>query len=245
MRTNLRWCSDGFEFTCWNGEIVRGAFVIDAHDREIIAWRAVTGGGISGSDVRDMMLEAVEARFGTARAPSPIEWLSDNGSPYTAKDTRRFAGQLNIAPVSRAGREPREQRDLRSLRQNAEARLCPRESAAGRRQGARPDRRMVRGLQRQPSSFWATDALATRVQTRPQTRRGVRSIRGQHLGPGATEPIAVGHTRRLPWKMRAFRKGDWRYLYHSAVRWIGAQAGHRGDSCDRRLQPSTLGSSGA
>lgn len=98
MRSNLRWCSDGFEFTCWNGEIVRGAFVIDAHDREIIAWRAVTGGGISGSDVRDIMLEAVEARFGTTRAPSPIEWLSDNGSPYTAKDTRRFAGQLNLAP---------------------------------------------------------------------------------------------------------------------------------------------------
>jgi transposase InsO family protein len=25
MRSNIRWCSDGFEFTCWNGEIVRGA----------------------------------------------------------------------------------------------------------------------------------------------------------------------------------------------------------------------------
>lgn len=98
MRSNLRWCSDGFEFTCWNGEIVRGVFVIDAHDREVIAWRAVTGGGISGSDVRDMMLEAVEARFGTTRSPSPIEWLSDNGSPYTSKDTRRFATQLNLAP---------------------------------------------------------------------------------------------------------------------------------------------------
>ncbi|GMG85500.1 hypothetical protein LNKW23_47220 [Paralimibaculum aggregatum] len=97
MRSNLRWCSDGFEFACWNGEIVRGAFVIDAHDREVIAWRAVIGGGISGSDVRDMMLEAVKARFGTTRAPSPIEWLSDNGSPYTAKDTRRFAGQLNAS----------------------------------------------------------------------------------------------------------------------------------------------------
>ncbi len=36
MRSNLRWCSDGFEFTCWNGEVVRGAFIIDAHDREVI-----------------------------------------------------------------------------------------------------------------------------------------------------------------------------------------------------------------
>lgn len=37
MRSDLRWCSDGFEFTCWNGDIVRGAFLIDAHDREVIA----------------------------------------------------------------------------------------------------------------------------------------------------------------------------------------------------------------
>ena len=64
MRSDLRWCSDGFEFTCWNGEIVRGAFVLDAHDREVIAWRAAADAGISGSDIRDMMLEAVEARFG-------------------------------------------------------------------------------------------------------------------------------------------------------------------------------------
>ncbi len=69
MRSNLRWCSDGFEFSCWNGEIVRGAFIIDAHDREIIAWRAVVNAGISGSDVRDMMLEAVEKRFGVTPLP--------------------------------------------------------------------------------------------------------------------------------------------------------------------------------
>jgi putative transposase len=96
MRSNLRWCSDGFEVTCWNGEVVRSAFVIDAHDREVIAWRAVAGSGISGSDVRDMMLEAVETRFGSFRAPEPVEWLSDNGSPYTALKTRRFAAQLNL-----------------------------------------------------------------------------------------------------------------------------------------------------
>jgi putative transposase len=72
---SICWCSDGFEFTCWNGEIVRGAFVLDAHDREVIAWRATTGAGISGSDIRDMMLEAVEARFGGIRAPHPVEWL--------------------------------------------------------------------------------------------------------------------------------------------------------------------------
>ena len=81
-----------------NGEIVRVGFVIDAHDREIIAWRAVVGGGISGSGVRDMMLEAVEKRFGAIRAPHAVEWLSDNGSPYTAYETRVFSGQLNLTP---------------------------------------------------------------------------------------------------------------------------------------------------
>jgi len=30
-------CSDGFEFACWNGDGVRGAFLIDAHDREVMA----------------------------------------------------------------------------------------------------------------------------------------------------------------------------------------------------------------
>ena len=98
IRSNLRWCSDGFEFTCWNGEVVRGAFIIDAHDREIIAWRAVVNAGISGSDIRDLMLEAVERRFGTYRAPAVIEMLSDNGSPYIAKDTQVFARQLGLKP---------------------------------------------------------------------------------------------------------------------------------------------------
>ena len=98
MRSNLRWCSDGFEFTCWDGAVVRGVFIIDAHDREIIAWRAVVNAGISGSDVRDMMLEAVERRFGGYRASASVEMLSDNGSPYIARETRIFAAQLGLKP---------------------------------------------------------------------------------------------------------------------------------------------------
>jgi transposase InsO family protein len=98
MRSNLRWCSDGLEFTCWNGEVVRMAFIIDAFDREIIAWSAVANAGISGSDVRDMMLEAVEKRFRAMRASQPVEHLSDNGSAYTARETRLFAVALNLVP---------------------------------------------------------------------------------------------------------------------------------------------------
>ena len=98
MRSNLRWCGDGFEFACWNGDIIRAAFVMDAHDREVMAWRAVHGSGISGADVCDMMLEAVAGRFGVSQAPDTIEILPDNGSAYTAKDTQKFARQLGLKP---------------------------------------------------------------------------------------------------------------------------------------------------
>ncbi len=59
-------------------------------------WKSTAG--ISGSDVRDMMLEAVEKRFRATRAPHAIEHLSDNGSAYTARDTRLFAQALNLTP---------------------------------------------------------------------------------------------------------------------------------------------------
>jgi putative transposase len=67
LRSNIRWCSDGLEFTCWNGEIVRVAFALDCHDREVIGWVATTA-GISGEMIRDMMVRCVEQRFGDIRA---------------------------------------------------------------------------------------------------------------------------------------------------------------------------------
>lgn len=106
MRSNLRWCSDGFEFTCWNNDIIRGAFIIDAHDREIIAWTAVANAGISGSDIRDIMLEAVERRFNSYRAPTVIEMLTDNGSPYIARETQIFARQIGLKPCFTPVRSP-------------------------------------------------------------------------------------------------------------------------------------------
>ncbi len=121
MRSNLCWCSDGFEFTCWNSDVIRGAFLIDAHDREIIAWRAVVNAGISGSDIRDLLLKAVERRFSALRAPSVIEVLTDNGSPYIAKDTQIFARQLGPKPCFTPVRQPAEQRHVRGFRQNPEA----------------------------------------------------------------------------------------------------------------------------
>lgn len=36
MTSTLRCCGDGLEFTCRNHDVIRLAFAIDAHDREII-----------------------------------------------------------------------------------------------------------------------------------------------------------------------------------------------------------------
>jgi putative transposase len=91
---------------CWNGDIVRVVFAIDAHDREVPAWHAVAGSGISGSMVRDLMLETVEKRFGAMPAPHPVEWLSDNGSPYTARETLDFAAALGLVPCFTPVRSP-------------------------------------------------------------------------------------------------------------------------------------------
>src|SRR5437764_5518396 len=48
--------ADGLEFPCWNAEVVRVAFVLDCHDREVISWIATTA-GISGEMIRDMMVD--------------------------------------------------------------------------------------------------------------------------------------------------------------------------------------------
>ena len=97
LRSNIRWCSDGLEFTCWNGEVVRLAFALDCHDREVISWVATTA-GISGEMIRDMMVDCVEKRFGAMRAPQPVQWLSDNGSIFAAHRTIEVALALNLVP---------------------------------------------------------------------------------------------------------------------------------------------------
>ena len=97
IRSNIRWCSDVLEFTCWNGEIVRVAFALDCHDRETIGWVATTA-GISGEMIRDMMVSCVEKRFVAVAAPHRIQWLSDNGSIFAAYKTIDIALSLNLEP---------------------------------------------------------------------------------------------------------------------------------------------------
>jgi putative transposase len=78
---NTRWCSDGLEIGCENGERVQVAFALDCCDREAMSFVATTA-GITGENVRD--LAAVEHRFGRVnRLPVEIEWLTDNSLPRT------------------------------------------------------------------------------------------------------------------------------------------------------------------
>ena len=98
--SNMRWCSDGFEIACENGQVVTGTFTKDCCDREIISWRAWSGRGLPGEPVREMLIEAVETRFGTVEACSgELQFLSDNGGAYRAHETHAVARQLGITPI--------------------------------------------------------------------------------------------------------------------------------------------------
>ncbi|ENA8544454.1 IS3 family transposase [Escherichia coli] len=103
--SNQRWCSDGFEFRCDNGEKLRVTFALDCCDREALHW-AVTTGGFDSETVQEVMLGAVERRFGNELPASPVEWLTDNGSCYRTNETRQFARMLGLEPKNTAVRSP-------------------------------------------------------------------------------------------------------------------------------------------
>ncbi|HIH0034250.1 TPA: IS3 family transposase [Staphylococcus aureus] len=103
--SNTRWCSDGFEFRCEDGAKLSVTFALDCCDREAIGWVA-SPTGYSGDDIRDLMLEAVEKRFGEEPPATPVQWLSDNGSAYIAEQTRQFARQIGLHPVTTPVRSP-------------------------------------------------------------------------------------------------------------------------------------------
>lgn len=69
--SNTRWCSDGFEFRCEDGAKLSVTFALDCYDRDAIGWVA-SPTGYSGDDIRDLMLEAVEKRFGEQAPATPV-----------------------------------------------------------------------------------------------------------------------------------------------------------------------------
>ena len=104
--SNERWCSDGLEIACWNGELVQLAFALDCHDREALAYVAVPR-DLRATDIQELMREAVTSRCGVgARPAAPIQWLSDNGSIYTALDTLCTAERLGLVPITTPAASP-------------------------------------------------------------------------------------------------------------------------------------------
>ncbi len=77
--------------------MVRSVFVTDACNRDIIAWSAVANPGISGEMVCDMMIAAVERRYGSLNVPHRLEWLFDNGSASIARQTAQVSAALSLA----------------------------------------------------------------------------------------------------------------------------------------------------
>ena len=97
--SNERWCSDELLLPCWNGEVVHVAFALDCHDRELLAHVAAPC-PLLATDIQELMRRAVAHRFGDARPPEPIQWLSDNGSIYTALATEWEAERLNLQLIT-------------------------------------------------------------------------------------------------------------------------------------------------
>lgn len=102
LHSNTRWCSDTLCIQCLNGKQVHVAFSIDTCDREVMRYIASTR-GIDGKMIRDLMVETVEYRTGHCQTAYPIQWLTDNGSCYTAKETvdcgRRLGLDIRTTPA--------------------------------------------------------------------------------------------------------------------------------------------------
>jgi putative transposase len=104
--SNERWCSDVLEIACWSGEIVQVGFVLDCHDREVLATVGAAR-DLRARDIQHLMQRAVAARFGDGGRPdAPVQWLSDNGSIYTALDTLLTAERLHLVPITTPAASP-------------------------------------------------------------------------------------------------------------------------------------------
>src|SRR3954466_10453677 len=109
---------------------------------------------------------------------------------------------------------------FRELRQNLQARLCSREPSSGCDHRTPADRRMVLGLQRKPSPFWAQNALPKGVHASSITIALCPVKRGQLHGP------ASGSTR--PYTPKTNGKAE-RFIQTALREWAYAKAYQRSD----------------
>ncbi len=96
LKSNTRWCSDGFYITCDNGERVQVAFSLDTCDREAMRYVA-SNKGIDGAMIRDLMAETMQYRYGNVnQLPHKVQWLTDNGPCYIARETVLFGRSIGL-----------------------------------------------------------------------------------------------------------------------------------------------------
>ena len=105
LHSNTRWCSDGLEIRCFNGEKVYVAFSLDCHDREAISYVA-SKLPLLATDIQSLMIQSVEARFESGKTLRDIQWLSDRGSIYRALDTRQLGRDLGLTCCFTAAYSP-------------------------------------------------------------------------------------------------------------------------------------------
>lgn len=105
--SNQRFCSDIFTIACWSGEVVSVGFVIDCHDREVLAHVAAPR-SLTGADIRTLMERSLWKRFGEAalKTPHPVQWLSDNGPQYTSTASVFYAHELGFVPITTPAYSP-------------------------------------------------------------------------------------------------------------------------------------------
>jgi len=105
LHSNTRWCSDGLEIQCFNGEKVYVAFSLDCHDREAISYVA-SKMPLLATDIQNLMIQSVDARFKDGKTSRDIQWLSDRGSIYRALDTKQLGRRLGLVSCFTAAYSP-------------------------------------------------------------------------------------------------------------------------------------------
>ena len=103
LYSDTRYASDLAEIRCFNGDKVYFGFAIDCCDREIIA-HVSSNTHLSRHSIFRLMDEAVYKCFGEVdRLPKSVQWLSDNGGQYTAKETiaygRKWGFEMKTTPL--------------------------------------------------------------------------------------------------------------------------------------------------
>ena len=108
------------------GQTVTTTFAKHCYDHEVVAWKVWAGKVLPGEPVGEMLIEAMEKRFGSVEAlPADhwLEFLSDNRSAYISADTRAVARSLGLKPINTPVCRPLDQGHGRELLQHVQARL--------------------------------------------------------------------------------------------------------------------------